>query len=436
MPYKAGGRLGSERASKLNHIDVVNSPLVNKLLEEFEHPKNDEVDSSEFKSNNIPEGEKPFSHVFAIDGSIQHINSSNEGVLRQLAFIKTAMFRLDQKKLNDLNPVAPHPLALKKIMHDSAMFHATVFPLRNIKLGDNSVYGSVRQIIFESIKDPKLENGSFSIFETLKWLAYQKWDNTPKLSPSFDCPHCGEKIDGLIYDSDKGECKKCNNEVYLTDMLGFHLEMGEESAPGSVASAYMMIHETLFLFAGIRYLWVSNQKDLFERCLFIKDGPLNLRSQYVKLIDPIRNFLDYAEKDGTNIYICGQEKTGLFVDHLDLIEKRMHNDSYFLPSNEYIRKHVQQRKAEEKYGFRTNYGNKVFIKIGNHHKMVLMIPTGKYLDSSSCDDFIGFNRIVGTIKSILSYKHENALIPIEMAHGIASLSTYPSASIFKLFAGL
>lgn len=435
MPYEGGSRLGSERASKLSHIDVVNSPLVNELLEEFEHP-NDEQSFGEIETCNVPEDQISFSHIFAVDGSIQHIDSVKEGTLRQIAFVKTALFRLDQKKLNSLDLLAPHPLAIRDLMKDSALFHATVFPLRNVRLGNKSVYNSVREIIYESFKDPKLEEGGFSIFDTLKWLAYKKWEGREQLSPSFQCPYCEKEIKGLDYDLENGPCNHCGQNVYLTDMLGFHLEMGEESAPGSVASSYMMVHETLFLFSGIRYLWESDQKDLFEKCLFLKDGPLNLRSQYVKLIDPIRKFLKFAGKQGVPIYMCGQEKTGIFVDHLNLIEHKLKPDTFFIPDNLYIRDYVQQRKAEESYGFRTNYGNKIFVKIGENHTMVLAIPTGDYKDSEKPSDFIGFNRIIGTMKDILSYRHECALTPIEMAHGVASLSTYPSAQIFKLFAGL
>lgn len=409
MAYEAGGRLGAERASKLSHIDVVNSPLVNSLIEEFEHPV-DLESLGEINLQNIPTNEKVFSHVFAVDGSIQHIDSSQGKVLRQLAFVKTALYRLDQNKLDKLDPHAPHPLSLKALLKQSAMFHATVFPLRNIRLRSHSVYDSIREIIYESLNDPKLEDDKFSIFETLKWLAYEKWDGQPKRSPSFQCPHCQKEIEGLSYDRNKGNCIRCERKVYLSDMLGFHLEMGEDSAPGSVASSYMMIHETLFLFAGIRYLWESGQRDLFDKCLFLKDGPLNLRSQYVKLIDPIRNFLKYAFEQGTTIYLCGQEKTGMFVDHLDLISRKLNPNTYFIPDNDYIRSNVQQRKAEEQYGYRTNYGNKLFVKIGDHHQMVIMIATGEYKNSKSKNDFIGFDRIVGTLKYFLSYRHENALV--------------------------
>ena len=38
-------------------------------------------------------------------------------------------------------------------------------------------------------------------------------------------------------------------------MIGFHLEMGEDQAPESVATAYMLMHETLLLFSIVRHFW-------------------------------------------------------------------------------------------------------------------------------------------------------------------------------------
>jgi hypothetical protein len=38
------------------------------------------------------------------------------------------------------------------------------------------------------------------------------------------------------------------------------------------------------------------------------------------------------------------------------------------------------------------------------------------------------------LPSILSNRHEGALLPVELVHGVASLSTYPSARILKVFA--
>ena len=59
----------------------------------------------------------------------------------------------------------------------------------------------------------------------------------------------------------------------------------------------MLIHETLFLFTGIRYFWESKKFSLLAQTLFIKDGPLSLHGQYSKLVIPIREFFEYAKNN-------------------------------------------------------------------------------------------------------------------------------------------
>ena len=66
--------------------------------------------------------------------------------------------------------------------------------------------------------------------------------------------------------------------------------------------------------------------------------------------------------------------------------------------------------------------------------MILNIPSGRFNANPKYDELIGIDRILGTLNIMLSSKHESGLIPIEMAHGIASLSTYPSAKILKMLA--
>jgi len=109
--------------------------------------------------------------------------------------------------------------------------------------------------------------------------------------------------------------------VYLSDMIGFHLEMGEDQAPDSVATAYMLIHETLLLFSVVRHFWDRGDQASLRNILLIKDGPLTLRGQYSKLVDNIRDLLAFARDRGCPIHVIGQEKTGRFVDHLDEIQR-------------------------------------------------------------------------------------------------------------------
>ena len=78
-------------------------------------------------------------------------------------------------------------------------------------------------------------------------------------------------------------------------MLGFHQEMSEDFVPDQLVKNYMNVHELLLLFTGIRYFW-EKDKDVLENSLFVKDGPLMMPSQYSKLVEPIRQFIGFAQK--------------------------------------------------------------------------------------------------------------------------------------------
>ena len=429
MPYTAGKRLPGERASKLGHLEVLNSDLVNKLCESFEAPLT-VASVPSVKWTPVEQAGEPLPLVFGVDGSLQIVESETPPH-KALAFVKTALLRLDQYALAKVNRDSPHPFALRDILADSALYHATVFPLRHVVVPGLNTYNAVRRVIYESLLDDSLNGEPMA---TLKWIVYEKWDETEKQLPLFECPHCGKTVATLPYDADKGSCPGCAGEIFVTDMLGFHQDMAPDSAPDSIATTYMLIHETLLLFTGIRYFWENNRKQLSD-CLFVKDGPLSIRAQYSKLVAPIRRFFRYAQQGGFDVHCIGQEKSGAFVDHLTLVGGPAPEESVFLPGDSYIKAEIQHRPdSGAPYGKDTNYGSKVFVKWSDYHRMVLSIPTGDFMTDPKVEDLIGAKRIFATLNTILSNRHEGALIPVEMAHGVASLSTYPSAQILKIFA--
>ncbi|MEB9608874.1 hypothetical protein P4J23_02240 [Bacillus cereus] len=438
----AGNRLPGESASKLGHLSVIESEWVKSLIRDFDSTDRIEEDPSSTRWSEFSVGEtKPLRNIWAVDGSFVTVPSDGFPQ-REVSFVKTALITLDRIRLEEVDKEHPHPLLLRDIMKDSGIFHATVFPLRNIRTSIGTNYDAVRHIIRDSMKVD--EDGMF--FETLKWLVYQKWSNKPMKSPAFDCPHCSNEIPGLLFDDEEGACSNCGKVVFLTDMIGFHLDMDEESAPDSVASAYMLIMEHLMLFTVIRLLWDHTDKNLLSDTLFIKDGPLTLRSQYAKLIPSIRKFLEYAKKQERPIHIIGQEKSGKFLDHLSNIVRftppydRNEAMTSSVLSHDYVRKEVTRSpNLSTPYGKRTNWGEKVYVKFDPNTYMVLNVPTGEYNEEtsfpSSSEDLIGFDRILATLPGLISHKYEGALFPIELANGIASMSSYPSAKILQRFMG-
>jgi hypothetical protein len=367
--------------------------------------------------------------VFGVDGSLSVIESEFKPH-KALGFVKTALVSLDQKALSSLDHDEPHPFAIRDILESSQLYHATVFPLRYVHVPGKTVYHAIREVLYDSMKDPSLDG---QIMETFKWLAYEKWDAQQKDLPEFDCPHCRKVVATLSYDSEVGTCPDCKGNLFVTDMLGFHQVMAEESAPDSVASDYMAVHETMLLFTGIRYFWEQNRKVL-SNCLFVKDGPLSIRAQYSKLVNPIRNFLLAASAQGIEVCLLGQEKSGAFWDHFQLIGDDAPPGSFFVPTHEYIREEIQHRPIDGAiYGRDTNYGAKIFVKLDDRHKFVLNIPNGDRSNPQALA-LIGARQIFSTLPTILSARFEDALMPVEMAHSVASLSTYPSARVLAMFA--
>jgi DNA-directed RNA polymerase subunit RPC12/RpoP len=438
MPYQnKEGRLPPERASKLGHLEVIQSPLVQKLCRNFNDPEFTEHTGSLSLWESLPNDGTELKIIFSTDGSLQIIENPNPP-FKTIAFVKSALLRVDQHALSKIDKDTPNPFALRDLMKESALYHSTAFPLRNVYIEGKSNYDAVREIMFESVKDKGLNDSlEGAMMETLKWLVYEKWLDTPKSElEKFDCPHCEKTVATLSLDKENGNCPFCGGKIFITDMFGLHLGMTDDYAPNQVASDYMGVSETLMIFTPIRFYW-ENKKEILKNCLFVKDGPLSLRATLAKLSAPIRRFFDYAKSKGIEVAMIGQEKSGQFFDHLQLIGNSAPVGSCFIPDNTYIQEKIKHNNTSAVYGADTNYGAKFFVKINDYHKMVINIPTGQrgeFVTSPSQAHLINFKNIIATLPKILSNKFEGALLPIELANKIASLSTYPSAKTLELFA--
>src|SRR5262249_15117293 len=111
MPYQGGRRLTStEQASKLGHLEVVNSPFVRSLIDQFEYPPlSDGEFGKEAWQGFDPSGVDPLTVVLAADGSFQAVRSDGYPS-RSVAFIKTALVRIDRRQLERIDRDLPHPI--------------------------------------------------------------------------------------------------------------------------------------------------------------------------------------------------------------------------------------------------------------------------------------------------------------------------------------
>src|SRR5213594_2832121 len=151
MPYSEGTRLPGESASKLGHLAVVQSDWVKALVGEFENDKPLTTDpSGTIWSPFYAASSTPLRNVRAVDGSLATIEST-ERPPKEVSFVKTALLTVDRTRLDAIDKEQPHPLLLQDVLTGSAIFHATVFPLKNVRTSLGTNYDAVRHIVRDSI---------------------------------------------------------------------------------------------------------------------------------------------------------------------------------------------------------------------------------------------------------------------------------------------
>jgi len=164
-------------------------------------------------------------YIFGVDGSTQIIRSDTSPY-STIGFVKTALLKIDEYELAKVDKESPHPYVIRDILQDSAIYHATAFPLRNIGVRGLTNYHAIREILYESINDnsPEMEG---QIMETYKWLAYQKWSPERDQLTYFECPHCHSKNATLPYDAQEGNCPHCRKNCTSPIGLDFIRKWGK-----------------------------------------------------------------------------------------------------------------------------------------------------------------------------------------------------------------
>ncbi len=247
-----------------------------------------------------------------------------------------------------------------------------------------------------------------------------------------ECLGCAEAFE-LPRHALRFPCPKCGEQHNLSDYLGLVDQESEDRSSAETVSNLRAIIEALVLFSFI--VRFRERRVIMERTLFLLDGPLTLRAQLARLVEPIRALIADQRDKGCPIYLVGVEKNGELRAFADSCASTFPNiGDYFLPSTRYLLEEIYGRAFNEHtYRNRVNYGAKVVARVGRDHTLALNIPTGEYVLSPKAEDLIGFPEVLRSLSRLVSYSHENALIPIVLANAEASISNQPSGGILAQF---
>ena len=435
MSY-GSGRFPLERASKLGHVKLVEHEQVTRLIRQFER-----IDTAADKPVGALTGKldlsaaSPIEFIVAIDGG-QAVIPNEVRRDKRIAFIKVCAMLIRREDIAYLrkNPVID-PRDLARMFDGGIWYHPAVLPLAGIALPAESVKETIRRTVDAVLEYTKL-------YDTLNYLVSRLWDpgydmnlQTNPRAPHMNCLSCGAVM-GLPRNAINFTCPSCNYPHRLGDYLGIAQEAPEDWSREEAAMSLRGALETLTLFHFVIRYWQGN-KDVLSKTLFLKDGPLLLRAQLSRLVEPIRELIKRLRTEGVRVFIAGLEKNGELVDHIDDIKKHLPDSGdFFLPSVRYILEEIAGLQFDPtKYRNRVQYGSKVVVRLGRDHVVALDIPTGDFLTDPAPDDLEGFPEIASVLADMTSYSHDNALIPIKLVNEYSSISERPSGDILKAFAG-
>jgi hypothetical protein len=272
----------------------------------------------------------------------------------------------------------------------------------------------------------------YDLYPALAYLAYWQWLGTPPAAASMDCLACAQPFD-LPRNALAFNCPNCSHSHHLADYLGLCDQDADERSTAETVSNFRAALEALALFSFI--IRFREHQAIVGRTLFLLDGPLLLRAQLSRLVQPIRALIADQRDRGLPLFIVGVEKNGEFRDFATSISScLLQKGQFFLPSTRFMVEQVSGRSFDPStYRNRVNYGAKVVMRLGHDHVLALDIPTGTYVLDPVPGDLVGFEEIARALVPLLSYSHDNAVIPVVLANSIASISNQPSGSLLVQF---
>lgn len=441
MGYSSmGERKPFERASSVNHSQIIQNDHVKAFLESCEIPKYD-LENIEYPvGHNINLEEiKKIKNIIAIDGGYSETYINKGFPSTALAFFNFGVLLFETEDLENIdNSKMINPEELKRLKEINKI--PLVIPSKNILVkGCEDFTHGVRKSIYNffisadasAIKDETL-------MDILEWLILEKWAiSKSEISINF-CPYENCESEQTIFK--KGEskviCNKCGREIYLTDYFRFHEIVNEPNGATGIFGYLTSLIEQILMVQIIKYFY-ENNKLCLANTLFIKDGPLAFFGQTFRLHAPMRKLInDLFSVQGPNeglINIVGLEKSGPFVEHAFYIQNKLKENHFYILNDDYIKKYIIPKGSDTIYGHNTYYGWKVIYKTEASDVLVLTIPIKNYSGNPVRSDFANIDRILGVLAKMRCNMYENSIVPLALINELVSISEFPSSNILEKF---
>ncbi|HEX9089034.1 MAG TPA: hypothetical protein VF867_16070, partial [Arthrobacter sp.] len=386
-------------------------------------------------------------HTITVDGSDQEVEVTNDYPSVRAGYIRVARSLVDLDALHKaVSGPFPDTRAISRA-HGSYGFDAAL-PGSGLTLpgmsGLDSWRSETNRLLHTAVIDPELKT-------TLADVVFAVHGDPGRPADTIIVTHCPNDlcpnripISGTLFvGRNGGHCPTCGVELYLSDVLRTADEYDPEGTNFASLTRVMSIAERLMTF-GFLDFFQRESPGILGATLFVTDGPLALFGAPAAMARPFARFLSnisstLAENGHSAPLLVGVEKSGRFFDHAQHIRDFIPRGSVMRLTNDYINQRIVSRPVSNIYGEKFFYGRRFFYRTTAGDILVITVPAksnvAPYSDDPASDSWSSYptlGHICGTLDSLQTRMYSDAVIPVALAHGSASLPMGIGHSVLTL----
>ncbi len=453
MPYSG------ETSSKASHSDIVRNPDVQQFLDECDYlqePSEEEAEAiaARFAPAPTTDGVGLPDRIIAVDGSLYESSIDERLPSTKVGYIKMGLVLIKMKEFGSLrveNGRFVDPFRVAKLGDEN---RSVTFPMPSANIEWKEI-GSVRKG-FRAATDAFLydertrfnpENPKTSLRTTLFHLAARRagelGTNDSSRLRIHKCPVCGEKNVEVHDIPDPQHCPSCDERLFPADCLRLWEEVNENQSNRGALMRFMQDLEHLMIMHYVRYLYENSLRDLATTAFFL-DRPLAVYGNSAWLHLAIMRYLSEVngvlERRGeSRVLIIGLQKTGRVADHVGLIDSHLPANRLFPIDDDYRHEYITPAKERSSngFGYETYYGQDFIFKTPSERCFVFALPypfsskdSEGFTDSKTeLSNYPDLGRALKLIKHFESDLHQNAVVPIALAHRHTAISLAPGGKV-------
>lgn len=458
MPYDR------ERSDKSSHSDIVENPDVSDFLEECEYlttpteEEGEEIGSRYTSPPDYKDADLP-RRVISTDGSIYESRVKDKIPSTRVGFIKIGLVLIKMSEYTDLRTNDGRfvdPFKVAELREDNRSINFAL-PSSNVRWGDHTnVKQGFRAATDEFFHDDRTrfvpEDPSTSLRTTLFRLASRRpgdmgTENKDVLKihkcPNDDCP----AVELKVYNkSEQQYCNNCGEPIYATDCLRIWELVNESQSNYQALSRLMQDLEHLMIIHCIRHIFENSLPDLSVTS-FLIDRPLAVYGNSAWLHRSIMKYIyeinySLSSNGYSRLTLIGLQKTGRVVDHVELVNDYIPEQSLFSIDDDYRLEYITPSKERPSngFGYETYYGQDFIFKTSSGRSFVFAIPypyEDKDFDlfdeeKSNIDNYPDIKNALRIIHHFQSDLYENAVVPIALAHRHTAISLAPGGKVLDI----